>query len=720
MSDLCSETFTPRTPGCSPSPIRVTSAGKGRVLTLGGAGESCRQTAFSVGKHRRVKLPIHGGTCGQPGAASVPEWVLASPAYDEAVMQIGFLQGLYEFSGLSPQEAEDAATLAASFLSGSYDAPGIEFEYSACKDEFSCTFGVPDGEIYVLQISDSSEGPWHPHIYAEGDETGTRTLRLNNDYQGQAWFRVVTLLGGIVRSEGQADASDIVPPEVEVSDIDVSSHALPQEGDFTLPYSVAENAWVSGSDLYVVPRARLQHTRQRFEYDGIPQIVTVTGDEEAVHKWTRDGSDPTADTVIKKLDGAENNLAVTRADFGLILKARSYKGACQSPLTVYLVDTEITGAENWFTDFGFAESTVGSCDFPHPESGWESGASCNVNWGSPEDYEDFMTSFTIGAAIAGDLAHSRTQIYLYQQTTGTVNRWYGGFIGHRVSTAYFAHSECTLYRYPPFWDAFRPSWLFGEVQISDGTGTPVTTVATWNNDGGSMSGAGVTSENLADSLASWISDYLVTTLQPDPEAQLDLHLTKLNFRLTLHHDILEDPPEVDPFEPEEPYVPSVPIFGDDFEEYVDEPDLTAVTLDGGTGWDDAWSVINYVPEAGQDFFEEYSDGVLLDTDELDLSDPEVQDLRQGEGWEGEWILQSYSENREGEDDFQSYVDGELSPFDELLGGVGWAPESSWNAFDLSPGHETWESYSDGVVTTASNLLGGTGWILDPWQIHDYA
>jgi len=607
--------------------------------------------------------------------------------------------------------------------------PELEYEFtSECKDEVRVFFPLPDDAsgTYVLQISASSDGPWADHVYADitgEEEDQVKSIYLNNDYLGECWFRALRPDGSLYRIGVNIPASNIPPPTIEISNLSLSTREMTSDEGFTLPYSERENAWISNGPTYIVPRSRLEHGEVRASWNSLHEIVSLTGEPGAVHKFTRNGSDPTLSTLIPVLNGEENNLFVHNTDFGFLIKARSFKDGCRSPVTCFLIDKKITGMEDWFTAHGLGNSVSGSCDYTHETSGIESGGSCINNFGSPEEFDEYMTEYVISVAAASTFGQN---IYNIQVSHTDVAQWYGGFTARSVSASYFSHTESELYRLVSFWDSTRPSWMFGEISISnalEGGGSSIDGLVAIHESGETIAGAGGDNDVFELTLTNYINNFIVA----NSLASQQMSVANLNVVLTLHHDYVPpyDSAYAPPEEPEEPEEPAVPdeeleIWWDPFETYSETADATdsSVVLDGEEGWGGPWDIFDLSDSFAFEDFETYSDGVRPDT--ADLEDDEDL-LEDGSGFTGSWFFETVWTSQVYMDDFESYADGDITEFINLDGGhienevedrePAW--DAPWSIQSLASIFEYFETYADQTLVNGTSGLGNSaGWGLE--------
>jgi hypothetical protein len=587
----------------------------------------------------------------------------------------------------------------------------LDFEYpsEACRDTIKFIFTQPEGESYRIQIAESSEGPWGDHIHSQGD--GLNEIIVNNDYNGEYWFRLVgSEEDDIVYSAVNPQASTIPAPEIEITNLDESDRPMHASAGFVKPYSNVENPWITAEGVYIVPRARLELTTIRETGAFAGEIVSITGAVGATHTWTRNALNPEIDTPNPIREGLANNLAVRRADFGFIIKARSFKDGCQSPITCYLIDRRVEEIAPWYRAFVLSELVTGACDLPSPSTGGESGASCNVNFGSPEGFEEYLLEYAEDSALAGGLGHHPTALKNISVSTSTRGAWYGDYTMHTVVAHYLAHQFSTIYRAGLFHN-MQPSWMFGEIQLAaslDGSGSTLTVAPVpIHSSGETIAGPLNTNEPIEDTVTAYINSIIGPSSGP-------ISLKDISLIFTLHHDYLApddfsyEPPVVeDP--PEEPPVPDVvlEIWWEPWETYADSTDADADTLDNEVGWDGAWVVVTYDATLALEDFETYAVASYPATEDTDLLFDTLLD--DGYGFAEFWHFEKHAIVTVS-DDFESYTAAVVEVFTELNGGSdGW--DGAWivQGSALSyRGLEDFESYANAVLPDGDSGIGTAG------------
>lgn len=573
---------------------------------------------------------------------------------------------------------------------------------------------------YILQIAESASGPWYDHVFIR---EARESVKLNNDYPDRPWFKIINAFSGsnvtkAVNPLGPA----IQPPAISISDLVFSEHGLRADGPFPYAYSALENPLISNSDLYIVPRLRYEYYQPTLAWDNVPQIVSISGNSESVHKWTRDRRDPSIQTTMPVLGGYANNLAAYQTDFGHMIKARSFHpNGCKSPMTCHLVDQHIYHTPRNEVS-GVGAAMAGVCDQPRtdmvredwtrdPETGeftaplvsheFESGNSCN-NY-SP-NLAGFLAAITKGAATASkppiqNLVFLRTNTAtsggeILDMGTGDAGDQRVGFIWNKAFVTVWALSLGWTVIRDGNWNASPIAFSNLNLSLS-GTGDY------YLNGGTSWTGPSGTGNTLA-TLAFNVAQPIAA--EKFSGNSFETVTFEFFILLTAHDDFFSfiDPGYIVPVVPpiEEPYIPSVFIGGDDFEDSV----ISSPPYQGGTGWKtaSAWIVKTIPSYTGYDDFqaidiEDANDGGVLNT---------------GNGWaeDSEWTRKtSFSET--GGHDFQTSELGPVHPALGPEGGTKW--DDVWSITSAKDGGDNFQSYTTGVVfnDTTKELVplnGGTG------------
>lgn len=636
----------------------------------------------------------------------LPRANLRQPTDDKGAFQVEFEE---RFNGITDQSIVETST------------PELEWEFnSECQNELVLRFSMPEGETWRVQIAESLEGPWGNHIWASitGDEAeaGVKELVLNNDYSGTHYFRVVDQEGVLRRSAVLPAAAVLAAPTLNsISNCSVpEDRAMFASEGFVYAYSDRENDMISPDEVYLVPRGRYEHVYAApFTSADIVAVPDISAPEGAIIKWTRDGSDPTENTVMPMLDGVEENISPSRPDFRFILKIRCFKDGCASPVTTILLDRRINILAR-FNSTGVGNVAAGFCDLPRDEDDAESGFSCNLNYGGTQGLADAMEALAKGSATS-----SNGGLLVYKNFGAESNGIYLGWENFQVAWSYYNHQGSEISA-ESIWALMRPCFTFAYAHCTNDT-NPDATYFQPDEFGSTITGAGGGTGLTFMELA--LDDYILST-QPEDDGSNSLE--QLELVLTVHHDFVElsaggyVPPETDPEPPI--VVPENTIYGDDFEAYADDDDLSGDTLEEGTGWDGPWVIHEYVSTDPGDDFESYG----ADDDDVTTATA----LAGGEGWAAGsvWTVHDYNFNRAGGDDFESYSDDEEVTIVELFGGESWEEGSFWIVYDYAGqgGGDDFESYSDGELTdgTSDNLNGGTGWnkatAVEDWVVHDWA
>lgn len=584
----------------------------------------------------------------------------------------------------------------------------------ACRAEFVLT--IPDLEpstTYELQISGDGEN-WYSHIFfelatPEEEAAGTKVLTINNDYNAEVMFRVA-LNGEPLSTPGVPEASAVAAPTVAIAGVvDVSStRPMWNDGGFTYPYSMLENAFISPSGTYIVPRGRYEKSTVDTtvqNWADLNQTVTLTGEAGATHKFTRDGNDPTETTLVRRLDGYDNNAAVVRNDFAYVVRARSFKDGCRSPQTCILVDKRI-GQRGWTNSAGTAQATVGLCDHTRNDGSgiYESGASCLLNWGSPELFEDHQGDaiFAVGApANGGRLIYSRGQSFQDRID------WLG-WLNHVVSTNFFDFGVLTHNRSALTFDPLPNCYTFVQVSLADSLVAAPFTSGYLDSTvfGATIATPAGVSAPFAESASIWIAEKLEFYNDLggvwEPGSHNPVYLCDYWCVLTLHHDFkfFRDSGYAPPAPRTLPPIETVHVdnsFVEDWENYAETSNADIEVLNEGTGWSAAWVIMSMTTGLGGDPFEAYATATEYEF---------TSTLDSGELFGGPWTLDRGS-MLDYRDDFESYANNATMDSYNFNGGTGWG--GAWEVADPG-GLEDWESFADLQVMDGTNVYSGVLWV----------
>lgn len=638
----------------------------------------------------------------------------------------------------------------------------LTYESDTCRELFTLSWPYQSGD--VVQIASAGGGPWFDYIAVVPDETpdptGNKTVRINNDFDGSKYFRVIGSNGAPRTQVVHPAASSVSAPIfISLNGADVSSHPLHiiDEGSgIYRPYSRLENSKINPQNFYAEPRTRLNHLYEApVVYDN---RITFAVPEGAELRWTRNGSDPTLEMKWppNKIDGFDYNTGVSRDDFSGVIKARCFKGGCSSPMTIIIVDkqypvlkyTHMMGDTGdygawciiaslyhgtlWYPGSGMAGPCEAWCGPPFStQEVWDclrpNGLVALMNNLIPDTYSPWFE----GGPPRNDGAPYHWVTYNRDVLDGKHFAGFGPFVESGSSFFRFRMQYMTGSRQPA-WDN-RPR-IFENLEVDQGY------IST-----SGMSGVGGSFTDALTKARDWFKAlyYEPYTVNPfsempsDPDAPIRQWTAtsgnkaqQMDFVCTVHDDFALVPPQTtDPvYDPNDPNIPLPPdpeevtVYGDDFESYADAEDASAVVLNEGTGWNSAWIITTNVIRSGYELWESYADGAVLDSDnnaELAFDD---QVFYGGDvGWSGNWVFDAginiiYS------DDFESYEDLVITgvyAIDDLNGGTGW--DDTWVIiqWDVSAaGSENWESYADGAAD-AMTLTGGTGWSAPGWTIASY-
>lgn len=574
---------------------------------------------------------------------------------------------------------------------------------SNCRSYFTLKWDYVDsGGPGIIQTATSSIGPWFDYIEPvptpAQNAAGVMEVVINNQFNATRYFRIVSAVNGLVAATTTVcpEASEIPLPDWSISNLNTGRGlvAISSIHEIYQPYSYLENPFISTTEMYVEPLARLEWESTIAVQS---QIVSVANDPTGGSwKWTRNGADPTEDTFLPKYESLENNLSVGREDFGMVVKIRCFDGGCRSPVAVIAVDKRFDLQGNFVTS-GVGGTITSSCDIPRTDSfqTWVDGVLTYLTWTSGNDCDEAHNGvltytnnlYSEAANLSGGISSSRN---IYTRIKSNEESASGEWPHINIAATNWSATQIAQVYRNSYWDLIPKVCEYLE-QDSTENPTPVfsllATPATSGNAGvgGSLAAAETASAAFIASRAAG------TDLGTDTYSQWDYLLSVINEFGNVSTTFAPDPPT----EPS--------VYGDDFEEYSDSSELTTGTLAAGTGWTAAWELNESSVEYGYDFF-------------LDLGDVAF-DYTGGVGWTGAWETADGSSY---EDDFEDYSDGVVNGENGILNaGTGWATSSGfqvgWFGTVIEPGLDNFESYADSsdianlTDPSATALTGGTGW-----------
>ena len=603
----------------------------------------------------------------------------------------------------------------------------------------------------VIQASLTEDGDdltWYDYIVAvpteDQLEAGHIDVYLNNTFAGARWFRLQRDGVTIASAVAPAGAAVNPPSGITIGNTYTSPNGLFASGPFIRPISYIENETLNPTVVYIEPALRLEYYRG-INWDGITTPVTFDEPDPAeILRWTNDGSDPAEDMAWPRPyeEGINNNARCYSPGFSLAIRARCFNVAtgCRSPMTLVLVD-KLHDIYNYISLQGASVSGTGACDLTmydasgHPV---ESGCSCLDFWGGPGQYRSYVLSFLCGK-LAGPATREEGGKHVIF-SVGTIiedkNAYTGGtwWPAHTVG-AYRFYAQAVVGDYRPggYWDSVPIAFEFVKASVGEEDYKSALPVAT-PTGGVHLAGPGGSLQGHCSFAGGWI-------LGGHPEGAPacagvingEVCLDSFESQISLYNDVAL---EVDAPAPPAPGngLPEPPAsdagYQDTFESYLDG-DATAMSLDGGDGWDSAWVFANASAAYGTDTFEDY---IALEDGELDFRATDFVPMTYGEGWAEAWGFADTTLLL-GWDNFEDYEDG-LQDETEAVRmnlGFGWTliypgdPDlaywgmADWLWRNISYGSEGWESYADMLVDeeTVLNNTDRMSWINnDRWYFHE--
>jgi len=625
------------------------------------------------------------------------------------------------FTNLSDQVATVDVVFEERFLPGLtvYDrieegVPPLTLTEPACKDYFELSFGIEDGFQYWVQVAESSTGPWDDLILAQPTESerasGTKTVKINNDYEGAYFFRVQKRDGStVVYSTGAKNpgASLVgVPTFVGMEGTGSSpvGFILLDNTGLVRPVSWIENPIQNLLDTYIAPAGRVRYPSQLSN----PYDLRVTQERvvwsldniaDDIH-WTDDGTEPLETTVNPARDGVANSAGAYRRQFGLALKARCWRGGCPSPYVVILVDKLVYARDLTFIsclqDFA---SSYAACDLPKAD-GTRSGADCDLVYGGQGAFDAALTAYACAAKSTGNRDFQLSYSDVRSVEAPTSFGWNGHYLfvtDGEFNTTVMNRGDGGRFDPFPFcfsnivagFNSLSPSYVQGSTDLM-GIGGTIT------------------------AFKSRVDQLFATVAGPGCPNSTN-ELSEFHILCTLADDFFPPPTTPDPdlddyVPPPDPPAPAYKPDGDDFEDYLEGTPSPSAPLSAGQGMSGSWEIAEAYFGIGYESWD-YPTG----TDETAFIG--------GTGWFGGWAIETtpvwYSHNFDTEtvQSGASLPDLSAIPVVALTGGTGWsavAGEESWVARP-SPivGYDSFDSYAEGTPTP---LDGGVNWAGDSdWE-----
>lgn len=605
----------------------------------------------------------------------------------------------------------------------------LDLEYTDCQDIVSVSWEYAEGD--VVQTAWRATGPWYEYIaFEETPElvAGKATVRINNAFNGERWFRVVDSTGSRRTKSKRALASLVTPPVLEISGTTASTRGLRQaplgigyedadlseEPPIPAPYSVVENGYISPTNVYVEPVARLLYYKP--VNGGETTIATVVSEHPGgFTRFTRDGSDPTPTTANPRFQKLDDNVYASGNDFALKVNARCFFGDCQSPLVTILVDKQYLMTQYLKTWVSSGQAGAYCYEDYVDDDGhlWKAGLSCSVIYPSSGVMVDVVKDTAcIGPSILGSGTTQDRAIYSYTFNVAFNRKLYLPFHFATVAHAYnWRFGHCSIYRHYQWDSRFFRCFEYLDFFSQNGEGICKVGESEYYKKLGGFAGP----DGTIDAFKEYTDDLCRSlSLLSCPQCAGKRVVGRWDIVSSLHDDETEtvfpdQPPPVDPPEPPEPE--PTELFYDLFETYSDG-DVAEQVLNEGQGWEDEWFFQSASEQAGYEFWDGNVDGELPDSDEeLDEFETEAgQDLNGGEGWDGDWKL--YTDKATfGWEYWEDYTDGDVADKEEFLNkGFGWAVDPELEEIVL-PGDsamEWWYFYtapeSEGL-TFEGNTVG---------------
>lgn len=302
----------------------------------------------------------------------------------------------------------------------------------SCREDIIFTMdNLNENSVYILETAELEHGPFTTHIYfglLEAEKSSKRkVLTLNNDYNGERWFRYVRTATKLVGAEYvvishaiKPLASVIAPPVISIANLSEFGPLEPFQfygagrhgTNFYKFTSLDVRPWSSfedptwNDDRYSRISNVFAGMLDRYGGDwgdlggnslDDPQVksednhVILTLPPGTTGTFTRDWTDPEIDTLMPVLAGIVDNAFVNTDSFRGAIKARAFNGVCRSPLAIVAVD-KLFPELPYCTTYCRGASISGYCDKTGSSlTGFaESGYSCKDVWGGVGAFEAYI------------------------------------------------------------------------------------------------------------------------------------------------------------------------------------------------------------------------------------------------------------------------------------------------------------------------------------------
>lgn len=625
-----------------------------------------------------------------------------------------FLDGTYSFTS-SDNVFTVQATLQIGLDSETYTEVSVvtpelpvTYESETCRELVVLAWAYTPGD--ELQTAWNQAGPWYEYIYpiltpAEISSGGaTKTVKLNNTFQGQRWFRVIDNIGDVKYAAVRPQGPSVNFPTLEVSNTAASPRDMltcplatgetaTEEDAILKPFSYIEDSILQPFEYYIEPIARLKYSRPLSV--GLDTLVTVVT-EDGTTKWTRNKSDPVATTAIPRFNGIDGNAYVFGDDFSGEIRARCFNGLCKSPVALYIVDKHYD-----------AESFVLITNRAGSAGKWclqidGSGYSCSLIGGQGAMLPQCAQLACVNMGINQDDGHAGTLVITSKfEEELTDQKLYYPALASITRVWYWRFRSLAITRRPD-WDK-RPSIYEYFYALAEGNTSEAQIVDKVSGPDGQITEY----ENLLTALCATVDG----SCPPN-----NTNLSEFKIICSCYNENFEQPVTA----PDLPAAPEPPEPDPGYYELWDQDyndgDPLIQILDGGTGWDGPWVLTEKEVLSGFEEWEEYQDGAVT-TD---------SSLSGGDGWYsgGYWIFNDAIE-MEGYETWESYVDGAIDFSDPTLysGGRRWQVDvlgyqKPWILRNEYIGKEDWESYADQVLSEASVLNTDDGSWVTPWIFNE--
>lgn len=286
----------------------------------------------------------------------------------------------------------------------------LELEFDECVSEFTLrwtsTEPFESPLEFHLEYSNSVAGPWSLFVNLlqfVNTVGGESHVTVNNQFDGMKVFRVTVWDGA--EMVGFSNVVHPPPSAVDAPVITFTNEGAPFPWPLTTsPYGLPSpgnedlNPFLSATEVIMAATQRFEIDRFQVTQTGANTLVTMSGPPGAVIRFTVDGTEPTSLSPLYVAPIGGLTSTFLSGLYMLQWRAKCFLGDCESPVTTALTDL-VYPTSGLINSTSAAQSASQACDLPRvvPPDMAESGASCNVLYGGPDNFVEIATNGICGS-----------------------------------------------------------------------------------------------------------------------------------------------------------------------------------------------------------------------------------------------------------------------------------------------------------------------------------